>query len=176
MSNRFVNPEYARTVCWSGAAVVLLLGAALLAIEDLARPIWGIDVGLWAPGPDPEGLPADAATVLATATAILAILVAGGFVQKVLRTREGAGPLEDERDTQIQGEASQVGHAVLIALLLFLVLQLGIGGAIAPWISPNDSLGLSSPVAIAHAMLAALIVSECSRHAATIWMYRRSCA
>lgn len=118
----------------------------------------------------------DWALGILTATALIVggILVAESLVIRVLRKDEHAETLEDERDAGIKEEAARVAHALLITALVVLVVQLGIGGTLDRARSANDALGLSSPLGIAHALLALLFVSQCGKSISEIWLYRRA--
>jgi len=103
------------------------------------------------------------------------LMVGGVLVVESLILRSGeAETLEDERDENIRGVASRVAHVLLIAMIMLLVVQFGLGGAIDRAGSANAAIGLSSPVGTAHVLLGLLFVSECGRRIAEIWLYSRA--
>jgi hypothetical protein len=91
-----------------------------------------------------------------------------------LRVNEDSEILSDERDAMVRETGGRVGHTLLITAVVALAVQLALGAALDPVVSPNDALGLSSPVAIAHALLALLFVADLGRSAAEVWLYRRA--
>jgi hypothetical protein len=128
-----------------------------------------------ASGLDVEATPAAFVRALGpTVAGVLGILAAKSLFVGSLRKREHAATLEDERDVQIHSQAGLVSHGVLLTLLLIFSVQLVFGGVMQPLLSPLEALGLESPVAIAHVLLFLVIVSQGSRWAAAIWLYRRS--
>lgn len=117
------------------------------------------------------GVTSSVATTVAT---VVGVLIAESVIAAFLRRSKETATLEDERDAEIRQKARCIGHAVLVAAVLLLVIQLGIGSAIEPIRSPNEVLGLSSSLAIAHALLALIFLSQGSRSAAELWQYRRA--
>lgn len=122
----------------------------------------------------PLGAGGTASAIAATVAVVLAVLLANSSLMAFLRRRRDLEPMEDERDVQIEQKANDVGQSVLVTAILVLVIQLGIGGVIDPSLSPNEALGLSSPLGIAHALLALLFLSHCSKNVAELWQYRRA--
>jgi hypothetical protein len=112
--------------------------------------------------------------VTTTALVVGSILVAESLVVRFLRASEDTETLVDERDAAIGEEAGRLGHTLLITVVVVLAVQLALGSALDPVVSSNGVLGLSSPVAIAHSLLALLFIAECGRSATEIWLYRRA--
>jgi len=102
------------------------------------------------------------------------VLVVESLILRFMRKSGEAETLEDERDENIRGVASRVAHVLLIAMIMLLVVQFGLGGAIDRAGSANAAIGLSSPVGTAHVLLGLLFVSECGRRIAEIWLYSRA--
>jgi hypothetical protein len=99
------------------------------------------------------------------ATNSVAMLVGAAILARLLRQREAGATLEDERDRAIRQRAASDSHGVLLTLLIGLVVTLGL--------TPVDRLPFSSPIAIAHALIGVLLLSELARHAAEVWRYRQ---
>ncbi|HYF62757.1 MAG TPA: hypothetical protein VD886_08070 [Herpetosiphonaceae bacterium] len=112
----------------------------------------------WDAGPDNRGL----RKVVANS---VAMLIGANILAGLLRRRESGSTLEDERDRAIRRGAASVAHAALVIAVIALAVTLGF--------TPVERLPFSSPVAIAHALIGALMISELVRHAAEAWRYRR---
>jgi hypothetical protein len=100
------------------------------------------------------------------ATNSLAMLVGAAVLARLLRQREAGATLEDERDRAIRQRAASDSHGVLLTLLIGLIVTLGL--------TPVERLPFSSPIAIAHALIGVLLLSELVRHAAEVWRYRQA--
>lgn len=109
-----------------------------------------------------------------TALFVGGVLVVESLILRFMRKNEETETLEDERDERIKDEAARIAHILLVTVVVLLVVQLGLGSALDGAGSPNAALGLSSSVAIAHALLGLLFLSECGRRIAEIWLYRRA--
>lgn len=99
------------------------------------------------------------------ATNSVAMLIGANILAQLLRQRESGSTLEDERDRAIRRHAASISHGVLVIALIALVVTLGL--------TPAERLPFSSPVAIAHALIGTLLISELVRHAAEAWRYRQ---
>jgi uncharacterized membrane protein len=122
----------------------------------------------------PAGIGETASAIAVTAAVVLIVLVAESVIVAFLRRRQAVEPLEDERDAQIAQKSNAAAYAVLVTAVLLLSVQLGIGSAMEPSLSPNEVLGLSSPLAIAHVLLALLFLSHGSKSVAELWQYRQA--
>jgi hypothetical protein len=134
-------------------ALLSLIGTLLVAVYLLSR----LEILGAADAPDTGVL------IKATSLMIL-IAIAEAIAVARLRRSETADTPEDERDIGIRERAGKAAHTLLLVLISVLVVQIGFGAQYA---------GLTTPVAIAHALLGLVILSELARHIGELWLYRR---
>jgi hypothetical protein len=147
------NPESLITLGEKQAWIALITTAAVGAylLYKLAGLGWTVDL--------------HSRALRKIATNSVAMLVGAAILARLLRQREAGATLEDERDRAIRQRAASDSHGVLLTLLIGLVVTLGL--------TPVDRLPFSSPIAIAHALIGVLLLSELARHAAEVWRYRQ---
>ncbi len=95
---------------------------------------------------------------------MIAVTIVESILADILRRRETAAIVADERDASIRSRAASYAHSLLFVLLFAFVIHLGVG-------APRTRV--TSPVAIAHALICIMIVSELVRHAVEVWLYWR---
>lgn len=98
---------------------------------------------------------------------ILLMVVGSALLVHFLREREIDETVEDERDEMIRQRAAQDGYTALVTLLLVAIVTIGF--------SPPGRLPLPfTPLAVAHALIGVLLLSEVVRHGREYWLYRQA--
>ena len=82
----------------------------------------------------------------------------------MLRRREVGKNVEDERDAAIRQRAADVGYQTLTVLLVIFAVT--VGYSLATWYP-------FSRLTISHSVIGILMLSEVTRYAAEVWLYRR---
>lgn len=95
---------------------------------------------------------------------LIVVMLAESILADILRRREAVAVVDDERDAYVRSRAAGYAHTLLFVLLIGFVIHLGVG-------APRTRV--TTPVAIAHALIFIMIASEMTRHAAEILLYWR---
>jgi uncharacterized membrane protein len=98
-------------------------------------------------------------------TVVIAVLIVEGIALDTLRSLQGDGAVEDERDTAIAKQASATAYKALAILLTWPIAAMGL--------FPYSWSGWNSSVATAHALIGVLLLASMVEHATAIWLYRR---
>lgn len=120
------------------------------------------------------GVQPDLTTLMTTVVVIVLILLAESLGLRVLRGKDAGASLEDERDIAIRDAAGRTAYLAVVVGVVFLATQLGLGDLSERTAEANAGLGLSTPLGLAHVLIAVLFLSQCARSLAEIWQYQRA--
>ena len=149
------RPQPGSVISFGEKKAMLSLGITLIAGAYLFSALWQLGWNVEYPNRALRGV----------ASNVVAIVIVGAILGRVMRKRERASTLIDERDVEVGRRAAQLAHWVLVLLLAIYVVSLGF--------PPARWMPVSSQAGIAHGIILLLMLSELVRHSTATWIYRR---